>query len=222
MLKNLEEVRALLGRFGDLSQSFRTAVPSSANSAAPQDADSLMYSYMNTMLGELCGRLGKKAKFEIVNSRLASLKPEDQQLLRKILLQVGRNALVHGIEDAEERAAIGKPDTGTITLLFNETPESDQLSFMIYDDGRGLDLNKLREKAGRILGDTRKASTLNDEDLADLIFSPGVSTVDMVTVDAGRGVGLDVVRTSVRDRGGEIVVGTEPGRYTAFSVALPV
>ncbi|PTX99420.1 hypothetical protein DB346_16370 [Verrucomicrobia bacterium LW23] len=222
MLKNVEEVRALLARFGDLSQSFRTATPSGANSAAPQDADSLMYSYMNSMLSELCERLGKKAKFEIVNSQLPLLKADDQQLLRKVLLQVGRNALVHGIEAPEERAAIGKPDIGTITLLFNEASEPDQISFMIYDDGRGLDLEKLREKAGRTIGDVRRVAGMDEETLADLIFTPGVSTSDTVTVDAGRGVGLDVVRSSIRDRGGEIVVGTEPGRYTAFSVALPI
>ncbi|HSI82492.1 MAG: ATP-binding protein [Candidatus Methylacidiphilales bacterium] len=222
MLKNLDEVRQLLSRFGDLSQSFRTATPVTANAAAPQDPDSLMYSYMNTMLTELCDRLGKKAKFEIVNSRLSSMKSEDQQLLRKVLLQVGRNALVHGIETPEERAAIGKSETGTITLLFNESPDVDQVSFMIYDDGRGLDFAKLRDKAVRVLGDAKKAASMDDEEVGDLIFMPGVSTVEVVTVDAGRGVGLDAVRTGIRERGGEIVVGSETGRYTAFSVALPL
>ncbi len=130
-----------------------------------------------------------------------------------------RNAVVHGIETPEERRAAGKPDAGEIVLDVSQ--EGNEVVLVLQDDGRGLDLERLRARAveaGRIAADV----TLSPEQLAQLAFEPGVTTASQVSASAGRGVGLDVVRNEVAAVGGRIDVAFEPQQGTAFTVRLPL
>jgi chemosensory pili system protein ChpA (sensor histidine kinase/response regulator) len=130
-----------------------------------------------------------------------------------------RNAVVHGIEAPDERRAAGKPEAGEIVLDVSQ--EGNEVVLVLQDDGRGLDLERLRTRAieaGRLAADV----TLSPEQLAQLAFEPGVSTASEVSASAGRGVGLDVVRNEVAAVGGRIDVAFEPQQGTVFTVRLPL
>jgi chemosensory pili system protein ChpA (sensor histidine kinase/response regulator) len=130
-----------------------------------------------------------------------------------------RNAVAHGIEAAEVRVKAGKPATGTITLALQQ--QSNDVSVTISDDGAGLDLASIREKA-RLQGQHSDHATLTDAELANLIFDPGFTTAAQVTELSGRGIGLDVVRMEVNALGGRIETTTQPGLGTQFKLVLPL
>jgi two-component system, chemotaxis family, sensor kinase CheA len=141
--------------------------------------------------------------------------------VRDICIQMLRNALIHGIEPPAERAAAGKPPAGTVRIRFAEA-SAEEFSLLIEDDGRGLNPERIRSRAvDRGLLDNDKAAALDRSGIFRLLFQPGFSTADEVTEHAGRGVGLDVVNTLVREHGGRIGIATTPGKYTRFKMLLP-
>ncbi len=130
-----------------------------------------------------------------------------------------RNAIAHGIEDAETRGAAGKPAAGTITVGLQH--EANDIAVTFQDDGRGLDLPRIQAKA-LSLGLLSSGKPLEGSEAADLIFLPGFSTAGQVTELSGRGIGMDVVRTEVQALGGRIETTTQPGRGTQFKIVLPL
>ena len=130
-----------------------------------------------------------------------------------------RNAVAHGIEETSVRTNAGKPAAGTITIHVNH--ESNDVSVSFSDDGGGLHLDKIRAKAianGAINAD----DVLSENDAANLIFTPGFSTADQITELAGRGIGMDVVRSEVNALGGRIETSTVEGQGTTFKLVLPL
>jgi chemosensory pili system protein ChpA (sensor histidine kinase/response regulator) len=137
------------------------------------------------------------------------------------LLHLVQNAVVHGIESPDERRARGKPVAGTVSLT-----ASHRGAFVVVevaDDGRGVDADHVRRQAVlRGFLRAEAASALTDREALELIFRPGFSTADEVTTAAGRGVGMDVVRTNVGRLNGDVDVATEPGAGTRFTLRLPL
>ena len=130
-----------------------------------------------------------------------------------------RNCVAHGIESPDERVAAGKPASGTISVDLRY--EGNDVSVEFRDDGAGLNLPRIREKAlaqGLVDADAE----LSDADAANLIFTPGFSTASEVTGLAGRGIGMDVVRAEINALGGRIETSTEAGKGTAFRMVLPL
>jgi chemosensory pili system protein ChpA (sensor histidine kinase/response regulator) len=137
------------------------------------------------------------------------------------LLHLIQNAVAHGIESAAEREGGGKAAAGHVTLSASQ--EGGFILVEVEDDGRGIDTELLRRHAvERGLLPAAEAATLPDREALNLIFVPGFSTASAVTQTAGRGVGLDVVRTNVSRLNGEIHVETEAGRMTRFVLKLPL
>ena len=135
------------------------------------------------------------------------------QPLRDVLVQCFRNSLYHGIEARDERVASGKTPQGQIRIT--SALLGDGLELQVCDDGRGLALQLLRQRTN--------GSALDDEGVAEHIFTSGVSTAREVSQVAGRGVGLDVVRALLRERGGDVHVrfsGPERGGYRPFALVL--
>ncbi len=130
-----------------------------------------------------------------------------------------RNAVAHGIEDPATREQAGKPAAGTITIGLHQ--EGNDVSVVFSDDGAGLNLPRIREKA-LANGLVAAGEALSDADAANLIFTPGFSTASQVTELAGRGIGMDVVRAEVNALGGRIETTTEPGQGTRFKLTLPL
>lgn len=130
-----------------------------------------------------------------------------------------RNCVAHGIESPEDRVAAGKPASGTITVDLRY--EGNDVSVEFRDDGAGLNIPRIREKAvaqGLIAPDAE----LSDAEAGNLIFMPGFSTATEVTGLAGRGIGMDVVRSEINALGGRIETSTEAGKGAAFRMVLPL
>jgi chemosensory pili system protein ChpA (sensor histidine kinase/response regulator) len=130
-----------------------------------------------------------------------------------------RNCVAHGIEAPDARVAAGKPASGTITVDLRH--EGNDVSVEFRDDGAGLDLQRIREKA-LAQGIVQAGEEISDADAANLIFTPGFSTASELTGLAGRGIGMDVVRSEVNALGGRIETFTESGKGAAFRMVLPL
>ncbi len=137
------------------------------------------------------------------------------------LVHLVRNAVYHGIEPSADRIAKGKPAVGTIYL--HAAHRGNSIIIEVEDDGAGLDLAKIRAKAVKIgLVRPDQARSISDAEALKLIFSPGFSTADKIGDQAGRGVGLDVVKQVVEGMNGHIDVESLPGVGTKFTLNLPI
>ncbi|RMH11879.1 MAG: chemotaxis protein CheA [Gemmatimonadetes bacterium] len=135
------------------------------------------------------------------------------------LVHMVRNSIDHGIEPAAERRAAGKPESGLVRLSAHQSGGS--VVIEIADDGRGLDREKIARKAiDRGIIETDRG--LTDQDVYNLIFSPGFSTAEQVTDISGRGVGMDVVKRSVESLRGRIDIESTPGQGSRFIIHLPL
>jgi len=130
-----------------------------------------------------------------------------------------RNAIVHGIESRERRQAAGKNETGE--LLVEIRQEGNEVVIQFSDDGQGLNLDRIREKA-RTTGLLENDDVISDAEVTDLIFHPGFSTAEHITELAGRGVGMDVVRSEAAALGGRVAVVSEMGKGAHFTIHLPL
>ena len=145
----------------------------------------------------------------------------DRQVLERMLPPLEhllRNAVVHGIESLAERSARGKPDMGRIDLTLRR--EGAEVVVTVADDGAGVNLRAVREKA-LALGIVEPKQELTDEQAMQLILESGFSTAAQVTQSAGRGVGMDVVATEVKKLGGAMFMDSSVGQGTTFTARLP-
>lgn len=169
-------------------------------------------------LRELCLQYGKQVRLEVIGGDTLI----DRSLLEALhdpLMHLLRNAFDHGIEMPDARRAAGKPDVGVITIAASQQDNRTQIT--ISDDGNGISLLKVRQRAAQMGLDPTLLAAASDAELLSLIFEPGFSTSDSVTALSGRGVGMDVVRESVRQMRGEIQVDTRAGVGTTFTVSVP-
>ncbi|MGL5446087.1 MAG: chemotaxis protein CheW [Rhabdaerophilum sp.] len=148
----------------------------------------------------------------------------DRQLLEMIrdpLLHMVRNAADHGMEMPEERVALGKPAQGTIHL--RAAQESGYIICEVSDDGRGIDINRVRAKAiNNGLTTEADVARMTEEQILRFVMEPGFSTAAAVTNISGRGVGLDVVRSHVEQVGGSVELRSRPGKGLAVTIKLPL
>jgi len=136
------------------------------------------------------------------------------------LVHLVRNSVGHGIEPPEERLKLGKSEQGTVTLRARN--EKDTVFIEISDDGYGVDVEKIKQKAvAKGLIPEEYAAMISREEVLLCLFEPGFSNAEVVTEISGRGVGLDVVRMAVESIGGKISVETELGKGTTFTLGLP-
>lgn len=137
------------------------------------------------------------------------------------LVHLVRNAIDHGIESPTMRAAARKPRAGRVSLVAQQ--QGDYVGIEVRDDGAGIDPERLRSKAReKGLIDVESAARLSPEECLNLIFLPGLSTRSEVSDISGRGVGMDVVQSRIRELGGQIQVHSELGRGSRFSLRLPL
>jgi two-component system chemotaxis sensor kinase CheA len=170
------------------------------------------------LVHELSRMLGKK-----VELRLSGESTEiDKTVLEKIgdpLVHLVRNALDHGLETPQARAAAGKGDTGLLEL--NAFHEGGSVIIEVKDDGAGLNRERILAKAQE-RGLVDAAAALDDEQIYDLVFLPGFSTAETVSDVSGRGVGMDVVRRNVSDLGGQVHISSRAGQGSTVRIRLPL
>jgi two-component system chemotaxis sensor kinase CheA len=162
---------------------------------------------------------GKKIKFV-----LRGLDVEiDRTVLEELnspLIHLLRNAIYHGIETPKERKRKGKDEIGTLKLI--TTRKAGSINITVEDNGRGLDFEGIRRKAvNNGLYTPEEAEKLTDQDLKDLIFKPGFSTLGAANQISGRGMGLAIVEEKIEELGGSINLYTTPGKGTTFSIDVP-
>ncbi len=136
------------------------------------------------------------------------------------LLHLLRNAFDHGIETPAQRRAAGKSETGHIHI--RAAHRGRQTLIQIQDDGAGINLDRIRDRARQMGMSEAQLTHSSEADLLALIFEPGFSTAAKVTDLSGRGVGMDVVRTNLRQIRGDVKVETQPGKGTTFTLAVPL
>jgi chemosensory pili system protein ChpA (sensor histidine kinase/response regulator) len=145
----------------------------------------------------------------------------DRQVLDKMLPpfeHMLRNAVVHGIESSADRQEADKPATGRITIRLHR--EGSEMVIDVSDDGKGLDVDAIRRKAYE-LDMLKPDSKITDDEIMELILTPGFTTASKVTQSAGRGVGMDVVANEVKKLGGSLRISSVTGQGTNFTVRLP-
>jgi two-component system, chemotaxis family, sensor kinase CheA len=130
-----------------------------------------------------------------------------------------RNAVDHGIEKAEARVAAGKPEEGTLKLAAMH--RSGRIVIEITDDGAGINRSRVKQIAAS-KGLIPEDASLTDEEIDNLIFLPGFSTVTTASAISGRGVGMDVVKRAIQALGGRIAISSRPGLGSTFSMSLPL
>ncbi|MCD6450401.1 MAG: response regulator [Thermotogaceae bacterium] len=156
--------------------------------------------------------LGKKAKLILEIDSHARVTRKHAGVLRDSLIHLIRNAVVHGIELPEERKENGKNETGTV--IVKAWIDSETLHVIVEDDGKGIDADKILEKA--------KNMSIEEMDPSKIIFMSQFSTLDEVSSKGGRGVGLNAVKSAIETMNGEIEVSSQKGRGTKFHIRLPV
>ncbi|MEI6430045.1 MAG: chemotaxis protein CheA, partial [Pseudanabaena sp. ELA607] len=172
------------------------------------------------MVRDVARRLGKQVHLEIVGKAT----PVDRDILTKLeapLTHILRNGVDHGIEMPTERLAQGKPTEGKIRL--EAMHRGGMLSITITDDGKGIDLDWLRQKiVSKNLSPLEMVAQMNEAELLEFLFLPGFSTAAAVTEISGRGVGLDIAKSMADQVGGTVRVSTQVGKGTVFHFQLPL
>ena len=215
----VEELMKLTQTIEDLVSRLGGSSPILPASATPAENHTLS-NYYKKFVGELAERNHKQVDFSYVGIE-ETKHEETDTLIREIAVQLLRNAVVHGIETPDVRQAHRKLSTGHVRMELTETDDN-QYSLVLEDDGKGIDYEAIRAKAVRIGQYTEEeAAKLGTKELLSLIFSSGFSTLDSSTEDAGRGVGLDIIKDRITALGGKIGVSTQAGAYTRFSFTFP-
>jgi two-component system chemotaxis sensor kinase CheA len=159
-------------------------------------------------------------RFNLTLAGLGEVPSRYAATIKDCLIQMLRNAAVHGIESPEVRHAQAKQDAGTVRVDFRRAGEGYELTF--EDDGAGISPDELKAAAvQRQLISAEEAAAMEMRAAMALIFRPGLSTQQEVSMDAGRGIGMDIVARSVYALGGKIGVSTHPGKFTRFKIVLP-
>ena len=238
LFNHLAQVREMLGRLVDLHQAIATRRTSSggdmeaekvdqwlagrqdAPAAAPQDEE--VSAGLERTLEDLAARVASSHSKQVaLHCNGLDVVPEAyRRAIKDITIQLVRNAVVHGIEAPDERAQVQKSQIGTLAVEF--APRSDGYELVVQDDGRGLQLDRIKEVAvERGLITPAQAAMLDPRQTMALIFRPGFSTADRVTTDAGRGAGMDLVRILVAELGGRVGLASAGGKFSKFKIWLP-
>lgn len=172
------------------------------------------------VLRDLCRELGKEVEL-FMEGQETELDRTIIEAIRDPLMHIIRNAADHGIEQAEERLAAGKPAAGAIHLRARH--EGGQVVIEVADDGRGIDIARVREIAvARGILSSSQADSLSESDALQLLSQPGFSTAAHVTNLSGRGVGMDIVKTHVEKIGGSVELRSELGAGTTVLLKIPL
>jgi len=205
--KSIRELRKLTDELQDIVMSIRM-VPLQGT-----------FFKMDRIVRDMSKKLGKKAELITEGGDTEVDKTINDAIVDPFMHMI-RNSMDHAIELPEERLALGKPETGRITISAKNT--GGEIFITISDDGSGLDTDKLLKKARSSGLLTKPESEYTEKEIFNLILLPGFSTNTAVTEFSGRGVGMDVVRKNIEQVGGTISIASEKGKGTTFTIKIPL
>ncbi|NDR58103.1 chemotaxis protein CheA [Pseudoruegeria sp. M32A2M] len=177
-----------------------------------------LFQRMARIVRESSASLGKRVRL-VTDGETTEVDKTVIERLADPLTHMIRNAVDHGLESAESRIEAGKSEEGCITL--SAAHRSGRVVIEVSDDGGGIDREKVRAIAEE-KGLVQAGQSLSESDTDALLFLPGFSTAKTVSNLSGRGVGMDVVRKSIQDLGGQVHITSTPGKGTSFSISLPL
>jgi len=230
LLAHLRSVREMAARLTTLKDAPAAAERPSApagsvappRAAAPERAQPRVIEDLSPALQSMAERLAQDhaKRFRLSLTGLAEVPGAYSATIKDCLIQMLRNSAVHGIEPPDVRRGQAKEDVGVVQVEFRKAGEGYELIF--EDDGAGIAPESLKAAAVRKqLITEEEAAAMDTRATMALIFRPGFSTQEDVSMDAGRGVGMDVVARNVYALGGKIGVSTHPGKFTRFRIVLP-
>ncbi len=208
--EHLNEINELINRISKIREHFR-----------PNHNNEILIRSVNNLIDNLNRQLNKDVKFDFKKFDSANIPYRYNLLVKDALIQMVRNSMVHGIETPKERQQKNKPPQGVIEISTQRTDHKLVLTFK--DDGRGLQSEKLIQRAIKTNKIKPTDITLNDkEKISELIFQQGITTADKADLNAGRGIGMDIIKRKVKRHGGSIKVDFSENKYCEFSIVLPL
>ena len=212
MSTNLKEINLLIDKLKQFYMNFNNKNSSSGD---------LLINAIKNLINRLNKELNKNVEFIHKDFKTDAINTKDFLLIKDILIQLVRNAIYHGSEEQEERERNGKNTKATISL--SSKISNDILYLTFRDDGRGLQIDKIREKA-ESLGKWSKDQIMkwNNEKIINLIFESGISTSEESGIVAGRGMGMQIIKKKVEELNGKIEVKFEKGIYCEFMISIPL
>lgn len=213
--QNLSELNEAIEQINRITTDLQSVVQNVRMVAIDQ-----VFNRFPRMVRDLAQELGKNVNL--------ILEGKETELDRTVIDEIGdplvhliRNAIDHGLESAEERRALGKPETGTLKMSARH--EGNTVMICVEDDGRGIDVEKVKNKAIKNgLLTSAQAEGMEESAILSCIFEPGFSTANAVTDISGRGVGLDVVRSKIQALSGKVSLENKVGHGSKFVVKLPL
>jgi len=209
---NLNELKDLIDRLAK----FHTQKPEKQIS----ENQTLVQSIKN-LIDRLSSELGKKVDFVHDGFKGEKIPPQYRILLKNVLIQLARNSLAHGIESMKERKDLSKSEKGKITVV-NKIVK-DTFVVIFRDDGRGLQLEKLKESAlESTLWSENEIHSWNKKQIAEIIFKSGISSSNETDLISGRGVGMDLIKEELNKHNGKIEVDFSESKFCEFKITLPL
>ncbi|MFO1115689.1 MAG: chemotaxis protein CheW [Beijerinckiaceae bacterium] len=210
-----EAVKGALQRLSAVATDLQDAVM-----RARMQPISRVFNALPRLARELAVDLGKKIDLFIEGAE-TELDRQLIELVRDPLTHLIRNCADHGLETPHERVRAGKLETGLIRV--SAMHEAGQITIEVADDGRGLDIDRIREKAVALgIASREQVAGMTSDEICRFIFAPGFSTAEAVTSVSGRGVGMDVVRENIQAIGGTVGVMSKPGAGVRFLIRIPL
>lgn len=183
--------------------------------------DMQVANYYREFAQDIATRQDKKVLVDIIGDEFAHIPSHLANMVKEMSIQILRNAIAHGIELPHERVANGKDEAGTVSMRIYQTDK--ELMLVIKDDGRGINYDAVRAKlVAQGLYTTEEAKQLTEAQLINVLFTSGFSTKDSVDEDAGRGVGLDVIKARIQEAHGKLNVTSKADQGTHFTITLPL
>lgn len=178
-----------------------------------------LFSALPRMVRDTAAELGKSVTLAVEGADV-ELDREMIEVMRDPLVHIIRNAIDHGLETPEERAATGKRPNGRLVVSARQS--GNQIIIEVADDGRGIDVERVIAKLASQGRDAKELRALPEKAKLGLVFEPGLTTKDAVTAISGRGVGMDVVRASIDQIGGRLDLDNRPGQGLSISIHVPL
>lgn len=212
MRSTMKEIDQLIDRLGNIHNQFRPK----------REFESQMFiKSLQNLVQNLAKDYEKEILFDHAQFEPALIPYEFRLTMKEMLVQMIRNAVYHGIEKAADRIKLNKSPHGTLRL--RTIRENGKLQLYLRDDGRGLQLDKLRQKARELQRwENAEIDRWSDEQVANLIFLPGISTAEKTDLIAGRGLGMELVKERIERINGKIYVKSAENDYCEFVIEIPL
>lgn len=186
-----------------------------------QNALQALPAVVSGLAEKIAQRLGKKIKVVTTQVNFTGISDSSVRIMRDILVQLTRNAATHGIETPLERIRAGKSEYGLIAISMNA--QGGRFCIAFRDDGKGLDFSAIQSRIVEFSGIRQEEiEKWSEAELADLVFEPRFTTARSSSTDAGRGMGMNIIRRRLNDKGGDIKINSARGQFCEFKLTIPL